>query len=449
MNVYETKVSGRDDVVDGERNPPATKPQGSYGIHTYVRRLLYVLLPLIVLGAGAGGYAYLKSTRPEKQKRPTQERVFAINSVIAKKETVRPKLKLYGTAVSGRRIDIRALVSGRVIEASPALKNGGNVQKNDLLLRIDPFGYESAVAEAKASLAESKARVAELEASTATDTAALGVSRKQVALARKDLRRAQPLAERGTVSKRTVDEREQLLLQRQQDTDRLANTIKVWEAKIAQQKAIIARQEATLALAERRLEETRLLAPFNAYVVEVSSQVGRMVGANDKIATLIDRDWMEARFTLSDEQYGRILSDQDVLTGRRVDVVWSLGDQKIVYPAKIERVAGQLDAATGGVEILARINDPSKPVALRSGAFVEVMVPEKTFVDIVRLPPTALYAGDIVYAIEDERLQERKIKVVGAVGNDILIDGPIADGERVLTTRVSTPGSGVRVREVE
>ncbi len=37
--------------------------------------------------------------------------------------------------------------------------------------------------------------------------------------------------------------------------------------------------------------------------------------------------------------------------------------------------------------------------------------------------------------------------VVGAAGKDILVRGGIAPGERVITTRLSNAGEGVKVRE--
>ena len=336
-----------------------------------------------------------------------------------------------------------------MIEASPSLREGGTIQSGALVMRIDPFGYKSAVDEAAALLSEAKARVAEFEASVATDAASLKYAKQQLDLAKIDLERAQPLARRGTVSKRTVDERQQALLQRRQTADQLSNNIKVWSAKIQQQAAIIARLQSSLALAQRRLEETTLVSPFNAFVMGVESQVGRMVSANDKIATLIDRDWIEARFTLSDEQFGRLIGEGEVLVGRDVDVIWSLGDKKIIYPAQIERIGAQVNANTGGVEVFARLKDPSQPIPLRPGAFVELSVPDKTFVDVFRISPTALYSGSTVYVIENNRLATRKVKVVGGANNDLLIVGKISSGDRVLITRISTPGDGVRVREVE
>lgn len=454
MNVYEQKISAKDEHSSSSARPRTATDlghrstvAGATAAH-WLRRFAKVLLPLLVISAGYFGYSYLKATRPEVVKRPIQERVFAVNVVHAKKETVQPNIRLYGTTVAGRRVDIRALVAGRVVDTSPELKNGGVVSQGDRLLQIDPFSYRNASVEAEALLSESRARISEFEANIATETSSLDVAKQQLKIAQRDLDRAKPLARRGTVSKRTVDEREQLVLQRRQDRDRLANTINVWTAKIAQQKAIIARQEAALALAQRRLEETELVAPFDAYITEVSSQVGRMVSANDKVATLIDRGWIEVRFTLNDEQYGRILAGSDALEGRTIDVMWSLGRKSVRYEASVERVAAEVTAATGGIEVVARIKDPTSPVPLRTGAFVEILIPDRKFSGVVRVPPSALYGGDTIYVNKDGRLDARTIEVAGAIGDDLLVRGAIEDGDAIVTTRISTPGNGVRVREV-
>ena len=426
------------------RSKSVKRPRAGFRI---LRTLLQGLLPLVIIAAGYAGYQYLVSTRPETPKRPNQERVFAISSIAVVAVDVQPELKLYGETVSGRKIDIRALVSGRVIQASPHLREGGVINKGEEILRIDPFGYENAVQEAEAQLAEAVGRIGELQASLKADEDTLAYVKRQVKLSKIDLERAKPLAKRGTVSKRTVDDRQQTLLQRKQTADQLANNIKVWQARITQQNAIADRLKATAAVAKRRLEETRLKSPFNAYVSDVSSQVGRLVGANDKIATLIDRDWIDARFTLTDQQFGRIVSSGGSLVGRKVRVQWVLGGSTFEYPAVIERVGARVVSNSGGVEALARITDPSKPVALRPGAFVQVFVPDKVFKSVFRVPGTALYDGDTVYVIENERLVPRKVNVVGGVGADLLLEGDLKSGERVMTTRISTPGGGVRVKE--
>ena len=88
---------------------------------------------------------------------------------------------------------------------------------------------------------------------------------------------------------------------------------------------------------ERRLSETRLVAPFDAYVSDANAEVGRLLNVNDRVATLIDRNWIEIRFTLTDRQYGQIVSQEGTVVGRKIDVRWRLGSRVLSYPARIER----------------------------------------------------------------------------------------------------------------
>ena len=76
-------------------------------------------------------------------------------------------------------------------------------------------------------------------------------------------------------------------------------------------------------------------------------------------------------------------------------------------------------------------------------------MPDTEFNAAFRLPSTALYSGDTVYVIEKERLVPRKVHVIGGIEKAILVDGEISDGDRVMITRISTPGEGVKVTEAK
>ncbi len=441
---------GEQPGADAASSGGRASPSGFRGfVAAFVRISLKTLVPLLVIAAGYAGYKYLIATSPEPPTRPKQERAFTVTSQEVNAGDFQPKLEVFGNAVAGRQVDIRSLVSGKIIATGDDLREGGQVDDGELLIRIDPIDYRTALDELRAQLKEAQARKEELEGSLATSRQTLEYARKQLKLSRADLERAQPLARRGTVSERTVDDRQQVVLQRQQAADELENNIKVWEARIAQQAAQVQRFETAIVRAERRLDETELTAPFNAYVTEVGAQVGRLVSGNDKIATLIDRDWIEVRFTLTDEQYGRIVAKEGDVIGRAVEVRWVLGRNTFSYAARIERTGARITSSTGGVEVFARIASPTEPVPLRPGAFVEIVVPDKTYESTFKIPATALYNGNTVFAIVEGRLQERRVKVVGGMGEDLLIEGELKDGDRIMTSRISTPGSGIRVSEAD
>lgn len=408
--------------------------------------LLKAVLPVAVIAAGLGSYSYLKSTKKDVPQRTTREKVWPVRTVPVRFSDYQPTLRLYGKTASGRHVELRALVSGEVIETGPNLKEGAEIKKGDLILKIDPFSYEGALTEAKANLTEAKAKLAEHTALIRLETQSLNRAKEQLALAERNLARAEPLAKKGTVSQQVADERRLTVSQRHQAMEQSSNNIAMQQARAEQQQATITRLKWKVNQAERNLADTMLYAPFNAYVNSVNAEQGRLLGTNDSVVTLLDKDWIDAKFTLSDSQYGRILAANGTVIGREVDIKWFVGKQPFTYRATVERVKAEISSENGGVAVYARIKDPSHPSPIRAGAFVQVDVPDRSYTQVARLPQTALYGQNKIYVIEDERLRERIIEVVGSAGKEILVRGSLKEGTEVLVTRLSTAGDGVKVR---
>ncbi|MEZ5909514.1 MAG: HlyD family efflux transporter periplasmic adaptor subunit [Hyphomicrobiaceae bacterium] len=412
-----------------------------------LRGVVQLVLLVAAIALGLKVFGWLVATKPKVAKRPPQEKVFTVKAQPVVFASHRPRLRLYGSTVAGRQVEIRALVAGRVVETSAALKEGGTVEAGALLIVIDRFDYEGALTEAQAQLREARAKLVEFEAQIVQERATLSFARRQLTLARTDVGRAEPLSKRGAVSQKTVDDRRVIMLQREQAVEQSTNALNILQARAVQQRATIQRLEWGVTRARRRLDETRLLAPFNAFVADVGAQIGRMVNVNDRVATLIDKDWIEVRFVLTNQQYGRILAKDGTLVGRPVDVRWNVGDKPLTYAATIERTAARITSDTGGVEVFARIKTASSPVQLRPGAFVEVLVPDTEFADVARLPASAVYSARTVYVIEGGRLSQRTVEIVGLAEADVLVRGQIKAGEKVVTTRFSAPGAGLKVEE--
>ena len=434
---------------DGKTAGPRTAPRGRLlrGLVATGRFLLQLILPLIIMVAAVLGYRYMIATKPEAPKQAGQAIVLPVSVERATSITVKPAIALYGTIVSGRQIELRALVAGRVAETGPGLRSGGIVAKGDQLLVIDRFDYETAAREAEAQVAEARAKLAEHEAQLVLDAGNLQYLREQLKISETDLDRAEPLGRQGTVTQRTVDDRRLIVSQRRQAATQLENNVALVDARIAQQKAIIARLSSAADRSRQRLTETRLEAPFDAYVTDVGAQVGRMVSVNDRVATLIDRHFIEVRFTLTDQQFGRLVAGSGRLEGRKVVVRWNVAREAPRYEATIERVGARVTADSGGIEVFARIDDPLQPIPLRPGAFVEVQLDDIVFADVVRLPASAVYDRRTVYIVEAGKLVPRQIEIVGSDGEALLVRGALAEGDKVVGTRLSTPGAGVLVKE--
>lgn len=441
-------IALRDGDPEDRTAPGSAARTGTSLLVRLTRGFFQLLLPVVVVAIGYAGYSYLKATKPQAPERPAKPAIYAVAAVPVTFATVQPQLTLYGSTVAGRQVEIRALVSGQVVETNPDLRDGGQIAAGATILSIDPFNYQAAIDETAALANEVAAKIREFEASLAVDQGNLTFARQQEALAETDLQRAEPLSRRGAVTERTVDDRRLVLNQRRQTVAQLTNNIEVWKARINQQKAVLNRLETARNLATRRLAETKLIAPFDAYVTDVGAQVGRMVGVNDRVATLIDRNRIEVAFTVTDRQFGRLARGAGGIEGREIEVRWNVGEKPLIYSATIDRVGASVSSEAGGVQVYALIDEPATGVGLRPGAFVEVRVPDTEFTEVAQLPSTAVFGGDTVFAIKDGKLVARKVTIVGASGSDVLLRGELKPGERIMTTRLSLPGEGVRVKEI-
>jgi RND family efflux transporter MFP subunit len=201
-----------------------------------------------------------------------------------------------------------------------------------------------------------------------------------------------------------------------------------------------------VAQAERNLSETTLTAPFGGIIRSESIEVGRQVSTNDVIASLYDNHALEAKITVSDQQYGRLISDTAPIIGRKSEISWNVGGTPITYQGVIDRVGADIDASRGGVNLLIRFDASDQAGGIRPGAFVTVSVPDRTYPSSVRLPEEAVYNGQHVFVVEDGRLVQTTIELLAFDGSQVIVGG-LSDGAKILASRFAEAGNGIKVSE--
>jgi multidrug efflux pump subunit AcrA (membrane-fusion protein) len=412
-----------------------------------VGAVLKVLVPIALLAASLAGAGYLSSTRPAVQPSPAVERVWTVRAQPVRLADHRPVLHLYGDLVAGRDVTLRPLAAGEVIEASPALVEGGRVAAGELVVRIDPFHYRIALRELAARRQEAAARRTERQSTLEAERTMLRLDETQLELARRDLARREQLHGSAVGSEKALDDARMAVAQHEARLAQRRQTIATLEAQLVQQDAVIERLGAAIERAERDLANTELRAPFAGLVTEVSAAVGKHLGVGDPVARLIDESRIEIRFTLSDAEFGRLW--QDGLIGRELEAQWRLGSTTFPIEGRVARVESTIDPSSGGVEVYAEITANPSAAPLRPGAFVEVVLPDRLHAQVVELPASALFHGDTVYAIEDGRLLARPVELVADLGARILVRGEFDSGEPVVTSRLAEIGPGLKVEVSE
>ena len=426
---------------------PPTRVESAPARRGYLRPLAQFALMALVLAGAWVAMDRLAASKKERTPRAFAPLVYTVETKTAERADNRPDIRLYGQVDTGRNVDLRTAVSGDVVEIHPDLVAGLRVAQGTVLLRIDPFAYEGALVEARANLASTRAAIAEIDARLASEREQLEAADAQLQLGRADLERAVSLAESGALTDKEVDARRLILSQREQASSQRRNNILIAEAQRTQQEANAERLEWKVREAERKLQDTAIVAPFDGIISEESIETGRSVNANEVVASIYDDTALDVKFTLTNAQYGRMATDADPLIGRDVKLSWSVGGIDYIWPATIDRIGARVTAERGGVEVYARIGEADNPVQLRPGAFVSLTVPDRIWPQTFRLPETALRDSDHVFLVVDGKLERRDVRLIAWDGENAILDGDLNEGDTVLVTRLTEATEGVSVRE--
>lgn len=415
------------------------------------RAILQFILMAAVLFGSYTAMDRLVSSREEPGKRAFTRQAVTVETQKVTIQDHRPTVLVYGQVETASNIDMRPLVSGEIINVNPNLAAGARINKGDLLVEIDRFNYEGAVLEAKANLAQVEGAIREIDARLASETDQLESSNEQLILARADLTRAQSLSASGTLTKKQVDDRMLIVSQREQSVGQRRNNIIIAEAQREQQLANTDRLKWKLREADRKLENTKLFAPFGGIISNSNAEIGRSVSGSDVIASIYDDKSLEARFTLTNAQYGRMAIDSDQLIGRKVTIDWTIGESSYKYGGTINRIGATVAADRGGVEVVAVIDPIDHAVQLRPGAFVEIVVPDRLYSASISVPETSIYDQSHIFVIEDGKLARRDVDILAFDRSNAIVESKaggtqINDGDQLLITRLTEVNDGIPVQ---
>jgi RND family efflux transporter MFP subunit len=279
-------------------------------------------------------------------------------------------------------------LGGRIEEVRASV--GDTVAAGDVLAVLDRRPVENALAEARAGLREVSSRLTQAE---------------------RELRRARALGEATT---------EQELEQRRTAVERLE----------AQQQ----RARAAVAEAERRLEETHLVAPYPAEVVRRLAERGEVVEPGAPIVLLSgEGEALEAELSVP----AHILSA--IPETDAVRIAFPLSPDSGTIDGTITARTGHASGTTGLFEVTVGV--PASTAAdrgIRPGMMASVALPQRVAPEAVAVPPAAVSgAADgspVVYVLRDGVVSERLVTLHGVHDGSVIVSGSVRPDDEVVVS---------------
>jgi membrane fusion protein (multidrug efflux system) len=289
---------------------------------------------------------------------------------------------------------ISAQVPGQV--ATVFVANNQRVTAGEVLFDLDSASYRIALDEAAANLANVSNQITALRANYREKAAMLKNAEETVTYQQHEYERQDRLRRTGAVSEQQFDQVRHAYEQAQRNLDAMRQQMAAIQAQLggdidtptedlAQYRAAVARRDD----AQVSLDRTKIIAPANGVVANVTVRPGDYVTAGQPIFSLAELDnlWVEANF--KETQLTHVLDQQTATI--KVDaypgVVWKAkvqslspasGNEFSVLPA--ENSSGNWVKVVQRIPVRLAIESQSNAPQLRAGMSVTVEIDTKSAV---------------------------------------------------------------------
>jgi len=379
---------------------------------------IFVGLSIIFLALFLSVVLFL--AKPKVVKVPSEPKVTLVNVLTAKLRDEKVTITTFGTVQEHRKVSLQPEVSGRVIEQSPNLVEGGIFHKGEMMLKIDPRDYQSVIEQEKAAVQR-----AEFD---------LKVEHGKQIIAKREWQLLDPSKFEGDIS-------EELALR---------------QPHLVEKQAALEAAQSRLAKAELDLERTTINAPFNAVVITESVDEGQVINPQTPIATLVATDEFRVKVNLPYQRLQWInIPTQQGAQGPKATIIQTLdGTNKVQRQGYVVSLLGDVDSKGRMVRLLVAVDDPlglktpseqNSPLLL--GSYVEVDIEGPTLSDVFVLPRKALRESSKVWIKNNaNELEVRDVNVSFGFEDNVIIDSGLNDGDEVITSSIGVVIPGMKLK---
>lgn len=306
-----------------------------------------------------------------------------------------------------QRVEITPEVSGDIVEV--CFQNGQLVKQDDVLYRLMPIRYRSALKNAQAKVAECQAKKLYAETS----------------LKRNEAVRA------NAVSKDAIDSA---------------------KSAVAVASAALEAAEADLALADYNLKRCEIRTPISGKTGSTRLTRGNPASPATPLVSVVQIQPIRVRFSLSNGDY---LS----LFGGRSSVLKAKGEVSVILSngtaygekGEVEYVENQVDEATDTIRVYATF--PNAERILKPGGTVGVTLRNRDGVVKSSIPPSAVMQdvkGPFVWVVGSDGKAVRREIVRGRLTKDVqFVESGLAVGERVVADGTHKVAAGDVIEAVK
>ena len=373
----------------------------------------WVVLLLVLGGAGYAAYAYITRERPvEVSVVQVTERAAGTQATL---------LSGTGYVTARRRATVSSKITGKIIEVN--VEEGMAVKEGQVLARLDDSTARSSVRLAEAQLAAAKGGIKENEVRLAEAK----VSHGRLAALLKD----------GIVTQAEVDTAKA-------QVDSIA-------ARIESLRQQITVSERALEFELTNLDNTIVRAPFSGMAISKDAQPGEMVSpvsagggfTRTGICTIVDMRSLEIEVDVNEAYINRVKPGQDVVAMLDAYPDWQI-------PAEVVTPVPTADRQKATVLVRIRFKQLDPRILPDMGIKVSFLADPGDTPVVAARPTTLVPKAAVVkegeqsfaFVVAGETVERRAIKTGGADGDKLEVTAGLTSRDRVVVSPPPTLAAG-------
>jgi RND family efflux transporter MFP subunit len=389
---------------------------------------------LLVIAAGCSSKSKQQSVEASA---PAKAEPTPVDVVRAEARRVDRSILVTGSLLPDETVTISSEVQGRISSINADF--GQFVRKGDILIEIDKTELQIALDRSRAALAQALARVG-LDASNGdhgpTSTPAMRQAMAQLEDARFKYENAKKLVKTGDISQDRFNELEKAYHAREAVLEATRDEMRTLWANVEAIKAEVR-------LAEKRLRDASIRAPFDGSISERKVAPGQFIKDNTPLLTLVKTNPMRVRLEVPETASGA------VKVGTRLEFTTDA-----VPDGKFSAVVRELNPSLNEQSrtLIAEARLANTDARLRPGMFVQVRLILAKDIDAVMVPQTAVYtvAGlTKLFVVRDGKLVECRVAPGMTLDQWMEVPGDqVKAGDQVVVGNLAqlVDGQQVRVR---
>ena len=387
-----------------------------------MRKSVKIVVAVAIVAAAAAVSFFIVSSRPRVTMRPFnagEPGSISVDVSTLKSGKNRIVVEAMGRVQPSESVALQSQVSGKVVWRNRELVPGGILKKGDTAVRIEDSDFKLAVPQAENALANAKLEL------------------------------------RLEEGRQVVAQKEYEMLDRELSEEEKELVLRKLQLESARKNVESA--EAAVEKAKLDLNRTTLTVPMNAAVVSASADVGSLINQGSAVAMLAGTDKYWVVLSVPIEKIGLLSVREGKKQGSKVTLraenIWG---KDLFRTGELVRIAADLQDNGYMAKAYVEVADPlslkkenlGQP-KLILGTLLNAEIEGEDVDKTIKISRRYIREGDKIYIVSDGIMRIVAPEFVSKTRDYVIIKEGGLDGADLITSPVSMPADGIKVKIFE